>query len=426
MGRAVLPTQLNLMTDLKEKFSPFLAVIAVAALAGFAGGFLARGIESADALPGKGADVSAAQSSGVLNIPRSSLAQEEAIVNIVKKYSPAVVSVIISKNVPIVEQCFISPFGEGDPFANDPFFRRFFGDFRIPAQCRNGSQFKEIGGGTGFIISPDGLILTNKHVVADTSAEYTVMTNDERKYTAKVLARDPLKDLAVLKIQASGLPTVSLGDSNNVQVGQTAIAIGNALGEFRNTVSVGIISGLARNITASGGGQVEELRNIIQTDAAINSGNSGGPLLNLKGEVIGVNTAVAEGAQSIGFALPINDAKKAVEGAKKYGRVVYPYIGIRFVTITEKVKADNNLPVAEGAWLKSSDQNPSVLKGSPAGKAGLKAGDIITEVNGEKITSKTLLSDLIQKYNVGDTIKLKVRRGGQVIVILVTLEERKF
>ncbi len=411
-----------------------LTLIVVAALAGFAGGFLARGVDSANALLGKGADVSAAQSSAVLNIPRSSLAQEEAIVSIVKKYSPAVVSVIISKNVPIVEQCYISPFGDGDPFANDPFFKRFFGDFRIPAQCRNGSQYKEIGGGTGFIISADGLILTNKHVVSDTSAEYTVMTNDERKYAAKVLARDPLKDLAVLKIQASGLPTVVLGDSNNVQIGQTAIAIGNALGEFRNTVSVGIVSGLARNITASGGGQVEELRNIIQTDAAINPGNSGGPLLNLKGEVIGVNTAVAEGAQSISFALPINDAKKAVEGAKRYGRIVYPYIGIRFVTITEKVKTDNNLPVSEGAWLKpfnfvqgkSSDQDSPVVKGSPADRAGLKAGDIIVELNGEKITSKTLLSDLIQKYNAGDTIKLKIRRGGQVLIISVTLEERKF
>ncbi|MBI4120376.1 MAG: PDZ domain-containing protein, partial [Parcubacteria group bacterium] len=212
------------------------------------------------------------------------------------------------------------------------------------------------------------------------------------------------------------------------------IAIGNALGEFRNTVSVGIVSGLARNITASGGGQVEELRNIIQTDAAINPGNSGGPLLNLKGEVIGVNTAVAEGAQSISFALPINDAKKAVEGAKRYGRIVYPYIGIRFVTITEKVKTDNNLPVSEGAWLKpfnfvqgkSSDQDSPVVKGSPADRAGLKAGDIIVELNGEKITSKTLLSDLIQKYNAGDTIKLKIRRGGQVLIISVTLEERKF
>ena len=403
-----------------------LTLVVISVVAGFAGGFLARSADLAYAVPGFNPSTSAARVSDTLVIPKSSLAQEEAVVGIVKKYSPAVVSVIISKNVPIVEQCYVSPFGDSDPFANDPFFRRFFGDFRIPAQCRNGSQFKEIGGGTGFIISADGLILTNKHVVADASAEYTVLTNDERKYAAKVLARDPLKDLAVLKIQASGLPTVVLGDSNSVQVGQTAIAIGNALGEFRNTVSVGIISGLARNITASGGGQVEELRNIIQTDAAINSGNSGGPLLSLKGEVIGVNTAVAEGAQSIGFALPINDAKKAVEGAKKYGRVAYPYIGIRFVTIAEKVKTDNNLPVAEGAWLKSSDQDSAVLKNSPADKAGLKPGDIIVEVNGEKITSKTLLSDLIQKYNAGDTVKLKIRRGGQVIVIPVTLEERKF
>lgn len=360
-----------------------------------------------------------------LVVPKNSWAQEEAVVNIVEKYSPAVVSVIISKDVPIIEQCAIDPFGNS-PFANDPFFKQFFGDFKIPAQCQRGVEKKEVGGGTGFIISSDGLILTNKHVVADVQAEYTVLTNDEKKYQAKVLARDPLKDLAIIKIEAVNLPMVTLGNSDNVKIGQTAIAIGNALGEFRNTISVGVISGLSRTIIASGGGLQEELRNIIQTDAAINQGNSGGPLLNLKGEVIGINTAVASGAQNISFALPINEAKKAISTVKSQGKIIYPYIGIRFVNITEKIQQDNKLRVSAGAWLKPSASDPAVLKNSPAEKAGLKEGDIITEVNGEKVTSKKIVSDLIAQYNVGDTIKLKVLRGSQELLILVILEERKF
>lgn len=391
-----------------QKVKSFFVFIALAIAAGFLGGYISTRANPNYISQGlnRGAD------------SKTSFAQEEAITGIVKKYSPAVVSIIISKDVPVLERCYINPFG------NDPFFQQFFGNFLVPSECQKGYEKKEVGGGTGFIISSDGLILTNKHVVSDTQAEYTVLTNDEKKYIATVLARDPLKDLAIIKIEALDLPTVVLGDSDSIQIGQTVIAIGNALGEFRNTISAGIVSGLARTIIASGGGQSEELRNIIQTDAAINPGNSGGPLLNLRGEVIGVNVAVAENAQGIGFALPINEAKKAVNGVKTQGKIVYPFIGISYISITETIQKNNNLPVSEGAWIKP--QASAIVKDSPAEKAGLKEGDIITEINGEKITSKNVLGDVIQKYNVGDTINLKVLRDNNTVTIPVVLEERKF
>lgn len=236
---------------------------------------------------------------------------EVRVINAVKIASPAVVAITISKNVPIIEQC---PY---NPFSNlPPEFQQFFGqNLQFYQPCQKGTKLQEVGGGSGFIISADGLILTNKHVVQDTAAEYTVFTNDGKKYSAKVLARDPNIDIAVIKISASNLPTIKLGDSDSIQVGQTAIAIGNALGEFRNTVNVGVVSGLSRNITASGGGLTETIYNVIQTDASINPGNSGGPLLNLRGEVMGINTAIAQNAQSIGFAIPINQVKEIISNA---------------------------------------------------------------------------------------------------------------
>ena len=237
---------------------------------------------------------------------------EAKIINIVKAASPAVVAITISKNVPIIEQCPFNPFSDLPPE-----FQQFFGfkNMQFYQPCQKGTKLQEVGGGSGFVVSSNGIILTNKHVVSDTEAQYTVLTNDGQKYSAQVLVRDPNIDIAIIKIEAFGLPTIKLGNSNSIQVGQTAIAIGNALGEFRNTVNVGVISGLSRNITASGGGLTEAIYNVIQTDASINPGNSGGPLINMRGEVIGINTAIAQNAQSIGFAIPVNQVKKIVSDA---------------------------------------------------------------------------------------------------------------
>jgi len=345
---------------------------------------------------------------------------EQAVISAVEKSSPAVISIIISKNLPVIEQCPYSPFSDLPPE-----FQQFFGGgTQFYAPCQKGTQLQEVGGGSGFIISSDGLIVTNKHVVSDQNASYTVLTNDGKKYDAKVLARDPNLDLAVIKISASGLPVVGLGDSDSLKLGQTAIAIGNALGEFRNTVSVGAISGLSRSITATGAGSSETLQNLIQTDAAINAGNSGGPLLNLKGEVIGINVAMASGAQSIGFSIPINQVKKAIQSVQNTGRIITPYLGIRYTMITSDLAKTQNLPVENGVLIQGDKNNSAILQNSPASKAGLKDGDIIIGLNGEQISQGKMLGSLLQKYNVGDIITLKILRDKKEIEIKVTLEER--
>jgi serine protease Do len=349
----------------------------------------------------------------------STVDYEQAVIKAVEQASPAVVSVVISKYVPVIEQC---PY---NPFSNLPEeFQQFFGGTQFYQPCQKGTQLQEVGGGSGFIISSDGLIVTNKHVVTDENASYTVLTNDGKKYDAKVLARAANLDLAVIKISANNLPTLSLGDSDSVKLGQTAIVIGNALGEFRNTVSVGVISGLSRNVTAAGGGLWETLENLIQTDAAINEGNSGGPLLNLKGEVIGINVAMVSGAQNIGFTIPINQVKKAIESVRKTGRIITPYLGVRYLSITSDLAKKEKLPVENGALVQGSQDGPAVLNNSPAAKAGVQAEDIITYVNAEKITAEKSLGSLLQKYNVGDMIKLKILRNNKEIILEAILEER--
>ena len=357
--------------------------------------------------------------------------QEAAIIKTVKEVSPAVVSIVITKDVPIMEEYYINPFKEFEEFFGEGF------EFQVPQFRQKGVEKQEIGGGTGFIVSEDGLILTNRHVVLDKEADYTVFTNDGRKFPAEVLARDPVQDLAVLKIEKTNevdnkgklkiqpFPIVKLGDSSQLQIGQTVIAIGNVLGEFRNSVSVGVISGLGRTITASGGGLVETLEDVIQTDAAINKGNSGGPLLNLKGEVIGINTAMVLEAQNIGFAIPINQAKKDIEQVKKFGKIVYPFLGVRYVLITEQIKQENNLSVDYGALIIQGKQGEAaIFPDSAAEKAGLKEGDIILEFNEEKITPENSLAKIIMKYNPGDKITLKILRQEKEEIIELTLGER--
>lgn len=230
-------------------------------------------------------------------------AQDTAVIQTVQKVNPAVVSITVSKNVPIVEQYYrrIGPFG-----------------FAVPYLLERGTQEVEVGGGSGFFISSDGRIVTNRHVVDDPDAAYTVFTNDGKKHDARIIYKDDKLDIAVLKVIGDGYTALEFGDSESLQVGQTVIAIGNALAEFRNTVSVGVISGLGRSLTAGDtlGGQSEELDQVIQTDAAINGGNSGGPLISLDGKVIGVNVAMARGAENVGFALPAERVKEALKALK--------------------------------------------------------------------------------------------------------------
>ncbi len=348
---------------------------------------------------------------------------EKAVIDVVKLASPAVVSVIITKDLPVIERFYTDPFED---------FNKFFGDdfpspFRIPQYREKGTEKQEVGGGTGFIVSGDGLIVTNKHVVVDTEAEYTVLTNDGERYDAKVLARDPVQDLAILKIDKSGLPTLLLGNSDTVQIGQTVIAIGNALGEFRNTVSVGVISGLQRTITASGGGASEIIDEVIQTDAAINRGNSGGPLLNLKGEVIAINTAVALGAENIGFAIPVNKVKKDIGQVAAFGKITYPFLGVRYILINKRISEANKLSVDYGALIVRGE-NPedlAIVPGSAADIAGLLENDIILELDGVKIDQENTLARLIQKHSVGDEVTLKVLSRGEEKTVTAVLGENE-
>lgn len=400
-------------------------------LAGLAGGvFLAPLVEKAWhptlELPTPGPSRPFAGTSPGIVQPqfRPQTSEEQKVVAVVRQSVPAVVSVVITKDLPVIEQYFVNPFG------NDPFFKKFFGDdfwefFRVPEYRQKGTEKRKVGAGTGFIVSEDGLILTNKHVVSDTEAEYTVILNDERKFEAQVLARDPVKDLAILKIKAKGLSTLPLGDSARLQIGQTVIAIGNALGKFSNTVSKGVISGLSRSVTAYGPQGQETLLGVIQTDAAINQGNSGGPLLNLKGEVIGVNTAMAGGAENIGFAIPINDAKKAIDQVKRTGKIIYPFLGVRYITITPEIQKQNNLPVDYGALILRGEKptDLAIIPGSPADKAGLSENDIILEFDGQKITSKNPLAKIITQYKPGDTVNLKILHKGKEKIVKVKLAQ---
>ena len=349
---------------------------------------------------------------------------ENDVVNAVKDAAPAVVSITISENVPVEEQCPYNPF-ENLP----PEFQQFFGDasssFTQP--CNTGqTQLQEVGGGSGFIISSDGLILTNKHVVSDTSAKYTVLTNDGKTYPATVLARDPSQDLAVIKIDATGLPTVTLGDSSGLELGQTAIAIGNALGQFSNTVSVGVVSGLSRTVTASAPdtGAQETISGVIQTDAAINPGNSGGPLLNLRGQVIGIDTAIASDAEDIGFAIPINQAKNDIASVESNGTIQAPYLGVRYLPITATLAQQQDLPATSGALVRGDSTGPAVVPGSPAAKAGVQAEDIITAVNGQPINADNDLGNIIDQFSVGQTITLTINRAGKTITLQATLAVR--
>lgn len=326
--------------------------------------------------------------------------EESVVIGVVEKVAPAVVTVGITKTRRLGDIFEINPF---DPFS--PFQRR-------PGKTQKIEQ--DIG--SGFVVDSGGLIVTNKHVVADTEAKYKVVTKDDKTYDVVKIYRDSTNDLAVLKITATGLSTVVLGDSTKIKVGQLAIAIGTALGEFRSTVTTGVISGVGRGIDAGSPfeGEVERLDNVIQTDAAINPGNSGGPLLNSSGEVIGINTAVSSEGQNIGFAIPINVVRDALDNFNSTGQFNRPFLGVRYKTITKDIAVLNDLP--QGAYIME------VVESSPAEKADLKPGDIITQIDNTRLAGDNAeLGKVISKKKVGESMSLAINRDGKEMTVNVTL-----
>lgn len=271
--------------------------------------------------------------------------------------------------------------------------------------------------GTGFVIDAQGLIITNQHVVSDLQADYKVVTNDGKEYTVNEIIRDDLNDIALLKIEAKDLAVLKLGNSDNLVVGQDVIAIGTPLGEYAGSVTKGIVSGLNRTVSATAdwfGTTAKTYEDVIQTDAAVNPGNSGGPLINSQGEVVGINFATTSGANSISFAIPINKVKTRISEYRTYGKFIRPYLGVSYQMISE-YEALYFSDVVAGALIQRVESN------GPAFKAGIKRADIITYFGGEKVTSS--LSVLIQKHKVGDEVEVKISRDGKEVVVKVTLVE---
>ena len=340
--------------------------------------------------------------------------EKSPIIEVAKKACPAVITIVISKDLPKIEGFYFFPYGDQK--------------FIVPKVEKGKKEKTKIGGGSGFIVSPDGYIITSNHVVEDRTADYTIIFDPNKKFESKVVSRDPINDIAILKINAKNLPFLELGDSEKIELGQTVIAIGNALGEFHDTVSTGVVSGLSRYITAFSGinRQAERLRGLIQTDAAINPGNSGGPLVDIDCKVIGVNTATVIDAQNIGFAIPINYAIKDLEEVKKYGKVRRPFLGVKYILLNKEIAEKNKLPVNYGAFVvRETLGEPAIIKGSAAEKAGLQEFDIILECEGKKITEEDSLSRLLQDHEVNNEISLKVLRNKKEIFIKVKLEEKK-
>ncbi len=369
----------------------FLAIVV-----GFIGGILSMVLITNSSLGSKMRDWLGIKNIEAININNTTtnkliLEESSAIIDAVKKVSPAVVSISTSTTV-----------------------QDFFGQ-----------SFKQEGGGTGFIVTSDGLIVTNKHVVAETNTKYTVVTSDGVKYEATVIAQDSLNDLAIISIDAKGLSTIEFGDSDELQIGQWAVAVGNALAQFDNTVTVGVISAKNRQINAgsSSGSSSETLSDLIQTDAAINFGNSGGPLVNLKGQVIGINTAIASTAQNIGFAIPINQVKNAIDFStvRKTGKIVRPYLGVRYLQITPDIAKRAELPTDYGIYIYSNTLQPAVQSDSPADKAGLKQGDIILEIDGVKINESRSLNSILAKYKPDQEIEIKYMRNNEEKTTKLTL-----
>lgn len=387
--------------------------VAVAFVAGLLGSFADRIFLSDVHLPFFVAETEEAESGGAV-LPAS---EDRTLVDIVERSSAAVVSVIATKDVPTARR-----------FGGFPFF--FFGNDPYDAGNGGETERQRIGSGTGFFVDPSGLIVTNRHVVSDEEADYTVLLDGGKEYEATVLGRDAVQDIAVLRIEPKEgeiFPTLSLGDSDALRVGQTVVAIGNSLGEFSNSVSRGIVSGLGRSVTAgSVYGESETLSDIIQTDAAINPGNSGGPLLDLSGAVIGVNVAVAQGAENVGFAIPAGQIRRIVEDVRATGKISMPFLGVRYALVDEEIREANALPYGYGAVVVRGTRvaELAVSPGSPADKAGIEENDIILEIDGTRIDTDHPLGNVLARYRAGDEIVVRVFHDGEERDVRVTLAER--
>lgn len=339
--------------------------------------------------------------------------KKSSIVSIAKNVCPAVITIVASKNLPEIEEFYFLPF-KGEKIA---FPKKVKGNYKA-----------KIGGGSGFIVSPDGYVLTCNHVVEDKEADFTVIIDPDHKYKAKVVDKDPLVDMAILKIQGNDFPFLKLGDSDKLDLGEDVLAVGNPLGEFEDTLSKGIISGLSRKINAHNSftSNITFLRGLIQTDAAINPGNSGGPLVNMKGEAIGINTAMIMGAENIGFAIPINYVKDELKEIKKNGKIKRPYLGVKYIILNPEIAKTNKIEVNYGALIvREMFGESAIAKNSSADISGLKEYDIILEINKEKITQDNTLADIISKYSIEECVILNVLREGKTIEIETKLKEKK-
>lgn len=374
-------TQVSNTVSEKNMVPSYVLALAIIFVVGFLGGVLGSGV---------GKKAVEKVETGQKNI---TVQEQSATIDVVKKVSPSVVSIT-------AEQSKLDFFGR--------------------TQTAKAS-------GTGFVVKENGLILTNKHVVSDKTASYSVFTSEGKEYKATVKALDPAYDIAFLQIDAKGLKSVELGDSDNLQVGQSVVAIGNALGQYQNTVTTGVVSAVGRAIEAGDatGTGTETLENLIQTDAAINPGNSGGPLVNIDGQVIGMNTAIDQQGQGIGFAIPINLAKSAIDSVAANGKITRPMIGVRYINITKEFAARNNLSVDHGALIYSSGSDLAIVSGSPAAKAGLKEGDIITKIGDVELGEGKSLAGTVARYNVGDKVTITYVRDGKEHKVDLVLAESK-
>lgn len=331
--------------------------------------------------------------------------EDQQVVAVVKRTSPSVVAIDVRKQVPV--------------------YRRMQQDAPASSDMPSTTQ-QRVGGGSGFFVSTDGLVVTNRHVVSDKAATYSITTQEGKSYPATVIDTDTVLDLAILKALVSSTIPLELGDSDTANVGETVLAIGNALAEFQNSVTRGVISGKNRRLLAGGMSGDELIEEAIQTDAAINLGNSGGPLLNLQGKVIGVNTAVSADGQSLGFAIPSNAVKQAVESVKKTGRIVRPWLGVRYFMIDAEMAKRENLPVNYGALVSrgASPRDLAIVPGSPADRAGIQENDIILEIQEQKLNGVKSLATILSRFAPGDEVTVKVLRQKEEKILTLKLDER--